>query len=87
MKIPEWAKSADVPDKMRREVLRFMRRVSKPSEIVHCTCGRGCKRCYGEPHCGCRSDMQITLAFLVSVLFGTFLKLFNVKHVPTVDFI
>ena len=54
MKIPDWAKAAQVSDEMRREVLRSMRRNCKPDKIVHCKCGRGCKKCYGQPHCGCR---------------------------------
>jgi hypothetical protein len=55
MKIPEWAKSALVTDKIRFEVLRdMMRKKSKPRKIVHCLCGSGCKKCYGELHCGCR---------------------------------
>ena len=54
MKIPEWAKPAQVTDQIRFEVLRAMRKKSKPNKIVHCLCGSGCKKCYGELHCGCR---------------------------------
>ena len=57
MKIPDWAKSASVSDEIRMQVLRVMTRNAKnakPSSIVHCLCGSGCKKCFGEPHCGCK---------------------------------
>ena len=54
MKIPKWATAAVVNDQMRLEVLRDIKRNSKPSLIIHCKCGRGCRKCYGELHCGCR---------------------------------
>ena len=54
MKIPKWATAAVVNDQMRLEVLRDIKRNSKPRQIIHCKCGRGCRKCYGELHCGCR---------------------------------
>jgi len=42
-----------------REWLKFQRmKLSQADNIVHCLCGEGCDKCYGEPHCGCQYCYQ-----------------------------
>ena len=58
MKIPKWAKSIQMDEKMKLEVLRSIKLRSRAIPVVHCSCGRGCRQCYGKPHCGCRICYQ-----------------------------
>ena len=38
-----------------REWIHFQRcKLAQADAIVHCLCGEGCHKCYGEPHCGCQ---------------------------------
>lgn len=93
MKIPSWAQNGLMSPEMRLSVVRAMKgdnwAVEGEDRVIHCECGndKGCKLCYGLPHCGCKLCYQPPLKRLSEVNFISVADLGNedVETAPEID--